>query len=234
MKPVIGVTPLFDIERDSLWMLPGYMTGIQEAGGLPVMLPLTDDDHTLSQLTELCDGFLFTGGQDVSPSLYGEEPLDCVTVCPERDRMESKLLRYVLAADKPILGICRGIQLINAVLGGTLYQDLPTQRESTTPHRQKPPYDLPRHLDRILPDTPLYALLRRETLPVNSCHHQAVRALSPQLREMAVAEDGLIEAVWRPESRFLWAVQWHPEFSYKTDPAGAEVFRAFVASCGAD
>lgn len=230
-KPLIGLTPLMDIERDSLWMLPGYMDGIVQAGGIPVMLPLTDGDDTLRQIAGTYDGFLFTGGQDVCPSLYGEEPLECVTVCPARDRMETKLLRHVLAADRPVLGICRGIQLINAALGGTLFQDLPSQRVSAVPHRQDPPYDLPRHTDRILPDSPLFALLRRESLPVNSCHHQAIRDLSPELREMAVSEDGLIEAVWRPESRFLWAVQWHPEFSFRTNPAGAEIFRAFVESC---
>ena len=231
MKPLIGLTPLMDIERDSLWMLPGYMEGVEQAGGLPVMLPLTDDESALRQLAALCDGFLFTGGQDVSPALYGEEALECVTVCPARDRMETKLLPYALETGKPILGICRGIQLLNAALGGSLYQDLPTQRRSGTPHRQSPPYDQPRHTDRILPDTPLSALLRRETLPVNSCHHQGIKALAPQLRAMAVAEDGLIEAVWRPVSRFFWAVQWHPEFAFRTDPASAAIFRAFVESC---
>ncbi len=231
-KPVIGLTPLMDIERDSLWMLPGYMSGVQQAGGLPVMLPLTDDEAALRQIVESCDGFLFTGGQDVSPSLYDEEPMSCVAVCPERDRMETKLLQYVIAADKPLLGICRGIQLLNVALGGDLYQDLPTQWKSATSHRMDPPYNLPWHTNQILPDTPLHALLRSETLPVNSCHHQAVKTLAPSLRVMAVAADNLIEAVWRPESRFLWAVQWHPEFSYATDPASMEIFRAFVESCG--
>ncbi len=142
--------------------------------------------------------------------------------------METKLLPYALQTGKPILGVCRGIQLLNAALGGSLYQDLPTQRQSATPHRQSPPYDQPRHTDRILPDTPLHALLRRETLPVNSCHHQAIKDLAPALTAMAVSPDGLIEAVFARSQRFLWAVQWHPEFSFRKDPVSVEIVKAFV------
>lgn len=130
-KPVIGVVPLIDAERESFWMLPGYMEGIQDAGGLPVMLPLTDDSADVKELTALCDGILFTGGHDVSPELYGEETLPvCGETCPGRDKLEVPLLLEAMARDKSVLGICRGFQLINTALGGTLYQDLPAQRPS--------------------------------------------------------------------------------------------------------
>ena len=135
-----------DKERNSYWMLPGYMNGIIQAGGVPVMLPLTDDSSLLEQLVHTLDGFLFTGGQDVSPSIYGKQPSPaCGECCPERDDMEQTLFQLVFRYDKPMLGICRGIQFLNAALGGTLYQDLPSDHPSSVIHCQKPPYDIPSH-----------------------------------------------------------------------------------------
>ena len=155
MKRVIGLIPLVDDGRDSLWMLPGYMDGVTAAGGLPVMLPLTDDEDMLKQLCGLCDGFLLTGGHDVSPEFYGRRRLpECGATCPRRDRMEAAVLRLAMERDKPVLGICRGIQFVNAALGGTLWQDLPTQHPSGVVHQQRPPYDVPSHDVDILPDTP--------------------------------------------------------------------------------
>ncbi len=230
-KPLIGIVPLVDSEKDSFWMLPGYMEGTALAGGLPVMLPLTDDAEDLAQLAETCDGFLFSGGHDVSPAVYREEVTErCGETCPARDGMETALLRLALERDMPVLGICRGIQLINAILGGTLYQDLPTERPSDICHRQKPPYDRPVHQVSLVPDTPLRKLLDREKLPVNSCHHQAVKALSPELRPMAYSEDGLVEAVWLPGRRYVWAVQWHPEFCYRNDES-RRIFESFISAC---
>lgn len=228
-KPLIGVLPLVDEGKESYWMLPGYMKGIEEAGGLPVMLPLTEEEAAIAQLAEAFDGFVFTGGPDVSPWVYGEEKLDICGDCTEaRDRMESRLLPLVLAADKPVLGICRGIQILNAVLGGTLYQDHPTQHPSKVNHRMAAPYDRAEHGVQIVPETPLAKILRQEKIGVNSCHHQAIKDLSEKLNPMAAAEDGLIEAVYMPDKKFVVAVQWHPEFSYKVDENSRKIFRAFV------
>ncbi len=231
-KPVIGVLPLVDADRDSYWMLPGYMEGVRQEGGLPLMLPLTDDPGEIRQLADLCDGFLFTGGQDVSPSVYGEETLPC---CGEtsaaRDAMEIALLSAALEQGRPLLGICRGIQLINAALGGTLYQDLDSQLPGAAAHHQSPPYDAPAHTVTVLRDTPLHDLLRCDRLAVNSYHHQGVKTTAPGLSVMASAPDGLTEGVWLPDYPFCWAVQWHPEFSYETDPNSRAVFRAFVDAC---
>jgi putative glutamine amidotransferase len=230
IKPLIGLIPLVDAGRDSLWMLPGYMDGVAEAGGLPVMLPLNEAD--LDRLCELCDGFLLTGGQDVSPALYGQAPIpECGETCPQRDAMESGVLRRALALDKPVLGICRGLQFINAALGGTLWQDLPSQRPSCTCHRQTEPYDAPSHDVTLLTDTPLRALLGVDRLGVNSYHHQAVRDLAPGLQPMALSPDGLVEALWHPGHRFLWAVQWHPEFAWRVSTEARAIFRAFVNAC---
>ncbi len=231
-KPIIGVVPLVDEQRESYWMLPGYFEGILEAGGVPVMLPLTDGVELLDQALSVCDGLLITGGQDVSPAVYGEKGAAAVALvgetCPERDRMEAALLPRAVERDLPVLGICRGIQVINALLGGTLWQDLPAQRPSAVEHHGKPPYDVPVHTVEVLAATPLAAAIGAGEHAVNSYHHQAVRDLAPGLEPMAVSPDGLVEALWRPASAFLWAVQWHPEFSHRVDAAARQVFSAFV------
>jgi len=230
-KPLIGVCPLWDEKKDSYWMLPGYFDGIMEAGALPVMLPLTDNEQDLSAFTDLCDGFLFTGGQDVDPITYGEPiRFDNVGVCKARDAMEQKLLKLILAADKPMLGICRGLQFLNAALGGTLYQDLPREKDDVQPHQQKPPYDIPLHQVDLIPDSPLHRLLGQSQIGVNSYHHQAIRALSPRLKPMAVSPDGLVEAVYMPDKTFIWAVQWHPEFAFRKDANSRRIIQAFVDS----
>ena len=234
MKAIVGVMPLWDEERESLWMLPAYLDAVREAGGLPVVFPFTEDEAELEQLAGLCDGFLLTGGQDVSPALYGEAPLEGLTVtCPKRDEMEGIVLRLALDRDKPVLGVCRGLQFLNAALGGTLWQDLPTQRPSEIAHRQELPKDRPTHTVTLAEDSPLRRRLGVERLAVNSAHHQAIRALAPGLRAMAFAPDGLTEAFWMPERRFLWGVQWHPEQLCGTDEASRAIFRAFVEAMGA-
>lgn len=230
-RPVIGVVPLFDSEKNSYWMIPGYMRGLEAAGALPVMLPLTTDRAELSELAQLCSGILFTGGQDVSPRIYGENasPL-CGEACDERDNMERELLRLAVENDIPSLGICRGIQFINAALGGSLYQDLPTEHPSDTEHHMSPPYDRVCHRVDIVKGSPLHALLKKEVLGVNSYHHQAVKQLAPCLRAMAYSEDGITEAVYLPDRRFIWAVQWHPELSYLSDEDSMAIFNAFVSA----
>lgn len=297
-RPLIGVTPLVDYGRESYWMLPGYFQGIAQAGGIPVMLPLTADAATLAQLADTLDGLVIAGGQDVAPALYGDHASEAAARCgelsPERDAMEAQLVRLALERDLPLLGICRGIQLMNAALGGTLWQDLPTQHPSAVEHHGTPPYDEPVHTVRVLEETPLAQALdgcpagirmdggthgkataqaaapaakaaanpsdaaqgdsapapvdlatspqlaaptptepcNLQTLPVNSYHHQAVRKLAPGLAPMALAPDGIVEALWRPNSRFLWAVQWHPEFAWRVDAPSRAIFAAFVGAAG--
>lgn len=232
MRPIIGVMPLWDDEKESLWMLPGYMDGIDQAGGLPVVLHMTSDADRIEQLCSLCSGFLFTGGHDVSTDIYGEEPIPGkVAACRKRDEMETKVLDIALAEDKPVLGICRGIQFINAALGGSLYQDLPLQHPSGVDHHMSPPYDRAVHKVRLLSGTPLAELLGIEETGVNSYHHQAVKKLSEKLTAMAISEDGLTEAAYMPGKKYVWALQWHPEFSYKTDGNSRKIFRSFVEAC---
>lgn len=231
-KPVIGLIPLVDPERDSLWMLPGYMNGIAAAGGIGVMLPLTHRDEDLEELLSRFDGFLFTGGQDVDPALYGQDRTDlCGDLAPDRDAMEAKLLKLALDRGKPVFGICRGLQLMNAVLGGTLHQDLAARFSTETNHRMAAPYGRPEHTVTILPGTPFAAWGLPEVMGVNSCHHQGLDRLSPAMAPMAVAPDGLVEAAYVPGKDFACAVQWHPEFFPAEHEASRTLFRAFVEAC---
>jgi putative glutamine amidotransferase len=230
-SPIIGVTPLWDAERKSVWMLPDYLDGIKAAGGIPIVLPLEMSEEDASRIVETCDGFLFTGGQDVSPELYGMKgTTGSIIPSLERDKMETLLLEKALQADKAVLGICRGLQFINVFLGGTLWQDLPSQCPSDIVHRQGKPYDVPTH--KVALEGKLKELLGKDILDVNTLHHQAVKDLSSDLMPMAFAPDGLVEAARMVGKHFVWAVQWHPEYMFKTDADGLAIFSCFVRHCG--
>lgn len=231
-KPIIGITPLWDSPKNSIWMLPGYQQGIEAAGGIPLILPLTEDRESLLSILGIIDGILFTGGHDISPKLYNQTKSEfCSELCPTRDTMETVLFTEgVLNQSKPAFGICRGLQFFNAILGGTLYQDIPSQMPAEISHQQKPPYDEPIHSVSITPDTPLHQLLSCSTLMVNSYHHQAIHKLAPLLTAMATAPDGITEAVYMKEKPFVWAVQWHPEFALN-HPASQKLFHTFIQSC---
>ena len=232
MRPVIGITPLMDTKLDSYWMLPDYMQAVQQAGGLPLMLPFQYDDESIDQMVELCDGLIFTGGEDIDPSRYHEERLPvCGESIPIRDELEIRLLRAALAAKKPVLCICRGLQLFNVVMGGTLWQDLPSQRPSEIKHSQGKPYGAATHSVELVPGSPLHALLGQSTIGVNTRHHQAIRELAPSLAVMATSPDGLIESICLPGSRFAWGVQWHPEHMAPDDANSVKIFAAFVEAC---
>ena len=195
-------------------------------------MPYLGISHTISgNILKAVTTFLFTGGQDVAPELYGtKDATGTVVPSPERDKLETLLLSKALQADKPILGICRGLQFINAYLGGTLWQDLPSQHPSDIVHRQGKPYGVPTHKVSLSGD--LRTLLGKDTLEVNTLHHQAIKDLGKDLIPMAESPDGLIEAVKMEGKRFVCAVQWHPEYMFKTDADSLRVFSWFVRQCG--
>lgn len=229
MKPVIAIVSLYDAQKESYWMLPGYALAIAQAGGAPVILPPTPDGVLIRQFATQFDGFLFPGGQDLSPKLYpGEHEDYCGELCPQRDDMEPALFLEVLSQRKPVLGICRGIQMMNVALGGTLYQDIPKEYPSLLEHHETPPYDKVAHKVTLVHGTPLSHAVEAEEMGVNSYHHQAVRQLGRNLQSAAMSPDGLVEAVYHTEQSFCLGVQWHPEFSYLVDENSRKLFQAFV------
>ena len=228
MKPIIGITPLFDEETNDFWMYKGYMDCVLEAGGIPVVLPLSSDSENIAILCEKCDGFLFTGGPDIDPHLYDikrydlhEEPSGM------RDRFEKALFEAVIKTDKPILGICRGLQFINVMCGGTLYQDIAAEEYGNLHHRMEKPYNRVQHPVFVYPDTPLYRIVRKEQIGVNSSHHQAICELAPCLDPMALSPDGYIESFYMPGRKFVQGYQWHPEMFPESEYSKV-IFRSFI------
>lgn len=223
--------PLYDDEKESYWMLPGYMKMLEAEGAIPIMLPLTSETEELDYFLDICGGFLLTGGHDVSPSVYHTEKKSwCGPCCDLRDEMEQYILNRAVEQDKSVLGICRGIQLMNSCFGGTLYQDLATEHSSCIDHHMKPPYDRVAHQVILQKGTLLYNLLGMEQIGVNSYHHQAIKELSSDFQAMAFSEDGLIESIYMPSHKFVVGVQWHPEFFYKVDENSRKLINAFVIS----
>ena len=231
-KPLIALMPLWDEKMNSYWMLPGYMDLIIKSGGVPVMLSFSDDEQSVKEIADRFDGFVFTGGDDIDPAKYGEEKIkECGQPCVHRDSLEFALFREVIKTDKPILGICRGMQFLNAALGGTLYQDLPTQKPGGVCHKQPAPFDALTHSVTVEKGTLLYDIVGTEKLMVNTLHHQAVDKIAPCLVPCAKADDGLVEAVYDPEKAFLLGVQWHPEMIFGQEENSIKIGKAFVEAC---
>lgn len=235
-KPLIALTPYYNIEQKEPYMRPNYLKAIEAAGGIPVILPLGLAEADLARLADTFDGFMFTGGPDIHPFYFEEETHPhCGNVSLLRDSMELSLLSLVLKYEKPILGICRGIQLLNVGLGGNIYQDIPSQFPDSLDiaHSQPFAYEIPAHTVNVVPGTLLDKVSHHNSvLKVNSMHHQAVREPASGLIVSGYAPNQLIEAIEKPDYPFFLGVQWHPEYLWSQDPAAAGIFSAFItASC---
>ncbi len=244
MAPRIGITCDLDDARTTNTLPRAYVRAILRAGGIPRALPIPEMEHTPGGLSpensrwELwlsgLDGLLLSGGGDLAPSLFGEEPLSGLgSVDPHRDALEMALVRAARQRKMPILGICRGCQVLNVALGGTVYQDLPSQRpEGLLQHRQPYPGTFPSHSMTVREGSRLAQTLGVSTVRVNSHHHQAVRDVAPGLDVVAWAPDGVVEAIEAPEGPFLLGIQSHPERLESTSPPLAALFHAFVDAAG--
>ena len=241
-QPVIGITTqtLHAIDGipeglpESWVMNQRYFRPVLDLGGLPWMIPLIADDlETLRGIYERMDGVLLPGGVDMCPATYGEEtsPL-CGRLDPARDTVELQLARWAIEDGKPILGLCRGEQVINVALGGSLYQDVGTQFEGAMMHEYYPSKGYARshlaHPVEVPAGTRLRELLAQPSVPVNSMHHQAVKTLGSGLVASAFAPDGVIEAVEGTGDGFVVGVQWHPEVFDGVTPSSGQLFHEFV------
>lgn len=231
MKPIIGITASLDsttvrVQREN-------MVAIESSGGIPVIIPYYEREDTLLELVQSLDGLLLTGGGDIDPFLFFEEPIPKLgSITPDRDWLEIVLIKRFLEEEKPILGICRGCQILNVVAGGDMYQDIFSQSKGELlQHAQLAPRDHLSHSITIEKNTLLHRLVGEERIRVNSFHHQAVRRLAPGFVVSATSSDGLIEAFESKEQPFVLGVQWHPEDLFKTRPEAQKIFAAFAQQC---
>ena len=232
-QPLIALiaTRQTHLKRAPTYEIPqAYLDAILTAGGLPILLPTSLPITALPELVNRFDGFVLSGGGDVDPALYGGH-LDATvhSIDPERDAFECALIPLVLEADKPLLAICRGAQILNVALGGSLYEDIPSALPAALRHDWYPniPRDYLAHTVEIEQGSRLAEILGTRKLRTNSLHHQAIRQPAPALEVVAYAEDGIIEAMELAGKRFAIGVQWHPE-CLPEEPAMQRLFSEFV------
>ncbi len=228
-QPVIGIAAGVAVVEggERLFAGAGYVRAVLQAGGCPVVLPFTGGSAQAGRHLAVVDGVVLTGGGDVAPWLYGEEPLPGLgAVWPERDAYEMALVRAAAALGRPVLAVCRGLQVANVALGGTLRQDL-GGRQGGLQHCQESGGEVAGHTVAVKAGTLLHSVLRLDRLRTNSFHHQAAAAVAAGLRVCAQAADGVIEALEDAGGRLL-AVQWHPERMVAGEPAMLELFRWLV------
>jgi putative glutamine amidotransferase len=234
-KPFVGVVADMRSEHPGVFVPQNYMDALEDSGALPVTLPFTGNEENIAWLAERFDGYLLTGGADVHPRAYGAPTLThCGELQPLRDAFELALVPRILAAGKPVLAVCRGLQALNVAMGGALYQDIDALHPRSLPlqHQQKAATQEATHAISVAPGSLLASILGGETVWVNSFHHQAVERVAPGLVATAWAEDGVVEAAEMPGARFVLGVQWHPECMARTDKKSAALFTAFAAACG--
>jgi putative glutamine amidotransferase len=237
-QPLIGLTTTFTPRRSHppiYGINRPYATAIQHTGGLPVLIPNNLGDDDLDQLLSRLDGVLFTGGYDIDPACYGlpGHPLS-ERIDHDRDRLEIHLVKSMAQSGQPFFGICRGLQIINVALGGSLYEHLPDQLPNNV-HAEN--HDKPRnylaHSVSVVPGSQLSHILGKYEAHVNSLHHQGVRQVAPSLIVSATAPDGLVEGCELPGLPFALAVQWHPE-ELQEDKSMSYLFAAFIQACQAN
>lgn len=210
-QPVIGITGNYD--KETCTLAEGYYQSVLKAGGIPLIIPPFQETDRLCQMLDTIDGIIFSGGGDINPLFFGEEPIkELHSITPERDRQELLLARLAYDRQIPMLGICKGIQTINLALGGTVYQDIHTQMEGTRiKHSQDQDRRYPSHSVRLMPGSIMQRIFGSTTITVNSFHHQACKEAAPCLNATAISPDGVIEAIESNELKSVLGVQWHPE-----------------------
>jgi putative glutamine amidotransferase len=239
MRPIIGITPDFHSGNTKGFISKGeptyflrarYIEAIKDLGGIPFVLPITEDPKLQAELLRRIDGLLITGsGPDLDPRLYGEHRKARFKIMSrQRSAFELGLAKKAMKLDRPILGICGGLQLLNVAMGGSLIQDIATQMQGSLVHQQETVATRASHRVKITRGTQLHRILGADLLKVNSSHHQAPKTVARGWIVNAVATDGIIEGLESPRHRFAIGVQWHPEFLYPKDEASRRLFRALL------
>lgn len=236
-KPLIGITSAYENNPDVLdahktSVSIDYSLAIIESEGIPLVLPVHDNIEVIKNLANNLDGLILAGGVDPDPILFGEDCLQGMgNISPERDKFEYLLLEEFLKTKKPILAICRGLQLVNIYYGGTLYQDI-SYVDTKIQHKQKWQLDLPTHnIDILGTDHIFYDIFGKKTR-VNSFHHQMIKDIAPNLTPIAKSADGIIEAFQNKDHPFFYGTQWHPEMmSVRGNKNMKQIFNKFIEAC---
>lgn len=228
MKPKIGII-VCGFMNDRQFVTNTYIQSIRYSGGLPLILPLIRSDSAIHEYINCCDGFLFCGGNDITPLLFGEEPKNGIGKTDiTLDLFQLRLMKAILPTKKPVFSICRGMQVYNVACGGTIYQDISLQPGKTLNHMQNShSRSEVSHKIIVEKDTQLRKYIG-SSLEVNSFHHQTVAVLGKNLIACAYASDKTIEAIEMPKHPFAIGVQWHPECMYRSSQEMRELFSEFV------
>ncbi len=234
IHPIIGISGSHNIADRQLFVRENYMQSVLRAGGIPVLLPEIEDKETAAQILAHLDGLLLAGGGDILPSRYGEETLPaCGEADEQRDVFELLMIPMAISQKMPIFGICRGIQVLNVAMGGTLIQDIESQKGIPTGvHQQKPPYGEPVHAVHFEQGSLFEQITGTKSMQTNSMHHQAVKDIAPGLQVDGQADDGMIEAVSAIGNPRIFAVQFHPEYLSDHDVYAQRLFDYFVKLAG--
>lgn len=230
MKPKIGIIVCGFIENKQ-FVSNAYIQSIRYSGGIPLVLPLVRSDMLIEEYANLCDGFLFCGGNDITPLLFGEEPRNGNGQTNiSLDLFHLRIMKRILQTQKPVFSICRGMQIFNVACNGTIYQDISLQTDSSLDHMQKSDSreDIS-HKIKTRNGSQLQKYIGNY-LFVNSFHHQAVKNVGDNLSVSAFSSDGIIEAIEMPSHPFAIGVQWHPECMYRTSPQMRDLFRFFITN----
>jgi putative glutamine amidotransferase len=226
--PLIGITTYGRDENQAFSLPAAYVDAVRRAGGMPVLIP--PGEPNLAALLARVDGLILAGGGDMDPALYNGSPHETIyMIDPERDGSELALVQWVVQSETPTLGICRGAQVINVALGGTLIEHLPDEVGEEVLHRLPPRKPAQHHIE-VASDSKLAGILDAEHVASISWHHQAIRQPASGLQVVAQAPDGTIEAAEKPDHPWLVAVQWHPELTAAEDPVQQRLFDALVAA----
>lgn len=233
MVAKVGVVPLNDQNTKETFIKEEYLNAILDSNAIPYLIPRTLDFKLLDQVCTDMDGFLFTGGSDINPHLYGEKRKSfCGEISPTRDKQEIYMLNKLIKLDKPILAICRGCQLLNVAVGGTLFQDIVHQVPGIKlNHKQEEPYEVPIHKVKIKKDSKLFEAINKEIINVNTIHHQCIHEHSSNVKVTAISEDGLVEGIELKNKKFIVGVQWHPEKLFEVDKNSSNIFKLFIRYC---
>ncbi|NTW42938.1 MAG: type 1 glutamine amidotransferase [Anaerolineaceae bacterium] len=235
MPPIIGITSgkiLGNSQLTRISLIDKYVQAIQLAGGVPLVIPTGLTSSELVSCRQVFDGFLLTGGGDIAIERFDGEPNSRISdVDPDRDRMEIEITQYAFEENIPLFGICRGIQVINVTMGGSLFTDINSQRENSIKHDWYPEVarNYEAHSVKIVENSKVHQIIHGDEVNVNSLHHQAIQTLGNHLSPTAYAPDGIIEAIESPPHLFFLGVQWHPEWMLSS-PSMVNLFKQFVSS----